>query len=89
MGIDRGAQCKYASVAYFDVAVAASSWFWLAVCRDSLYIAAGSGAQGGAPELFTQERFILAIRNHVLKRREWLAWLSLPVYTKDTGLNHV
>lgn len=29
----------------------------LAVCRDSLYIAAGSGAQGGAPELFTQERF--------------------------------
>lgn len=29
----------------------------IATCNDGLYIVAGSGAQGGAPELFTQERF--------------------------------
>lgn len=29
----------------------------IAVCNDALYITAGSGAQGGAPELYSQERF--------------------------------
>jgi N-acetylneuraminic acid mutarotase len=29
----------------------------IATCNDGLYIVAGSGAQGGAPELYTQERF--------------------------------